>query len=249
LKYAVLADVHANLEALTAVLGALERLKPDRVLYLGDLVGYGADATACVSCLRVSDARAIAGNHDRYATGVTAMPDRVSPGARAAIEHAKRTLAPDQLAWLRALPRQVATGDGLMLVHGSPRNEDEYLLTWEAIQENLLYLRMNAQDIHVCFFGHTHIPAMATGARLEARFEGGTDLAVFQLADWKTYLINPGSVGQPRDGNPKAAFAVYDSTEDVVEFRRVAYDVAGAQRKIREAGLEERLATRLESGR
>ena len=243
-----MADVHANLEALQAVIAAVKKEKPDRVIHLGDLVGYGASPIECVDAVRGLKARGVCGNHERYITGVTPMELVSRDDKRATIEYSRDKLRPDQLLDLKSLPLQLATEDGLLFVHGSPRNEDEYLLTYEAYQENIQYLRMTSPDVHVCFFGHTHVPALASAAKVDARFEEKPDIAVVQLADSKTYLINPGSVGQPRDRCAKAAWALYDSAEDVVEFRRAAYDVAAAQRKMTAAGFDAKIVSRLETG-
>ena len=249
MRYAILTDVHASFEALTAVMAGIRKAKPDRIVCLGDMVGYGAAPAICVDIMRNSKAQAIAGNHDRYVTGVTVMDPAIREETQATIDYAKKLLTPEQITWLKALPLHIMTEDGILFVHGSPRNEDEYLLSWEAIQENLLYIKMNMPDVHVCFFGHTHIPAMAMGTRVEAGFEAKTDMAVFQLADSKTYLINPGSVGQPRDRCNKAAWALYDSTEDVVEFHRVPYNIGAAQKRMTDAGFDAKLVMRLEMGR
>ena len=248
MKYAILADVHGNLEALQAVLAQIKQAKPDRVIHLGDLVGYGASPVECVDAVRVAKIKGICGNHERYITGITPLDLVSRDDKRATIEYARDNLRPDQLLSLKSLPLQIATDDGLLFVHGSPRNEDEYLLTYEAYQENIQYLRMMMPDVHICFFGHTHVPAMASASKVEAKFEEKPDVVVVQLADSKTYLVNPGSVGQPRDRCAKAAWALYDSTEDVLEFRRVAYDIAGAQRRMAAVGFDEKLIKRLEGG-
>jgi predicted phosphodiesterase len=248
LRYAILADVHANLEALQAVMAAVKKEKPDRVIHLGDLVGYGASPVECVDAVRQWKAKGICGNHERYITGVTSIDLVSREDKRRTIEYSRDQLRPDQLLDLKSLPLQMATEDGLLFVHGSPRNEDEYLLTYEAYQENIQYLRMTMPDVHVCFFGHTHVPAIATATKVEAKFEEKPDVSVLQLADAKTYLINPGSVGQPRDRCAKAAWLLYDSTEDVVEFRRTAYDVAGAQKRMSALGFDEKLVQRLALG-
>lgn len=248
MKYAIIADVHGNLEALQAVLAAVKKEKPDRLIHLGDLVGYGASPVECVDAVRQIRAKGICGNHERYITGVTSLDLVSREDKRATIEYARDQLRPDQLLDLKSLPLQIATEDGLLFVHGSPRNEDEYLLTYEAYQENIQYLRMTMPEVHVCFFGHTHVPAMATAAVVEMKFEEKPDVAVIQLADSKTYMVNPGSVGQPRDRCAKAAWALYDSTEDVVEFRRTAYDIAGAQRRMEQAGFDAKIISRLGTG-
>ncbi len=248
MKYAILADVHANLEALQAVSAEVKKAKPDRVIHLGDIVGYGASPVECVDAVRQMKAKGICGNHERYISGMTSIDLVSREDKRRTIEYSRDQLRPDQLLDLKSLPLQIATEDGLLFTHGSPRNEDEYLLTYEAYQENIQYLRTTMPDVHVCFFGHTHVPAMATAARVESKFEEKPDLQVVQLADSKTYLVNPGSVGQPRDRCAKAAWVLYDSTEDVVEFRRIAYDIAGAQRRMAAAGFDEKLIHRLELG-
>ncbi|NUN49350.1 MAG: metallophosphoesterase family protein [Candidatus Brocadiae bacterium] len=249
MKYAILGDVHGNLEALEAVLAQVRAAKPDRIVHLGDIVGYGASPVECWDLVRDAGARGIVGNHERYVTGVTSMASVSRDDKRFTIDYSAKRMKPAQLEEMKRMPLQIATEDGLLFVHGSPRNEDEYLLTWEAVQESVLFLRMTMPEVHVCFFGHTHIPALATATAVESKFEEKPDVQVIQLADSKTYLVNPGSVGQPRDRCAKAAWALYDSGEDVLEFRRVAYDVGGAQNRMRDAGFADPLVDRLAHGR
>jgi diadenosine tetraphosphatase ApaH/serine/threonine PP2A family protein phosphatase len=247
----VLSDVHANLEATEA---CLEAAPPyDCAVDLGDVVGYGASPNEVVERIRSVCRLHIRGNHDKAAAGLTTL-EGFNPIAAAAGEWTRQALTPAHVAWLRGLPEGPASlpgFDGVLLVHGSPRGEDEYLVDVQQAVEPLLYLQPS-----VTFFGHSHIQG---GFFLEGdacseinppiepgdRFDSG-EVAIRAGAK---YLINPGSVGQPRDGDWRAAFALYDSDRGVVTYYRAPYDVGRSQERIRAAGLPERLATRLAFGR
>lgn len=242
----VVSDIHANLQALQAV---LESAAPfDELWNLGDAVGYGGNPNEVIARLRDRADVNVRGNHDRVCAGLT-NAESFNPVAAQAALWTRATLTPDNLEWLRAVPQgPIRTGEHTACAHGSPLDEDHYILSmrdaWTPLQ------RMQTA---VTFFGHTHVQGAFAqqGADWEEAHPHGNARGEFhlQLAPDARYLINPGSVGQPRDRDPRAAFAVYDSEQNCVTFHRIAYDVAGAQVAIRAAGLPERLASRLETGR
>ncbi len=258
MRYLVLSDIHGNLDALEAVLQQADRAGYDRVLVLGDLVGYGARPNEVIDRIRALDPAAIIrGNHDKVASGVE-EPDGFNPIAQEAAEWTYRALTPENRAFLAACPAGPIFADAeTEICHGSPADEDAY------VTSELGALRALKQaERHVCFYGHTHIPVVfrmtetgfdvLTGPSDEVRAASGEGEPVeWEMAIEKgiCYLINPGSVGQPRDGDPRAAFAIFDRDRAVVSFHRTPYAVDRAQQKIIAAGLPETLARRLALGR
>ncbi len=237
----ILSDLHANWEALEAVVKrAAGRF--DRVLCLGDLVGYGADPNRVTAWVRANAAAVVRGNHDRACSGMDDL-SWFNPIARAAAEWTQGALNPENLAYLRALPRGPADAGGLTLAHGSPVDEDEYVATVE--EASLLEGHLPAPR---CFFGHTHLQGAFEYRRGRVVRPHFALRQPARLARDSWYLVNPGSAGQPRDGDWRAAYAIYDDAEDLLTYERTEYDVARAQRKIVEAGLPEILAFRLETG-
>src|SRR5215468_12346327 len=246
MRYLILSDIHSNDEALAAVLARVRRKKFDRVAVLGDFVGYGANPNHVIDRIRKIRRRKtmIRGNHDKVVAGLD-PGDLFNPIALAAARWTTGKLTPQNRRFLQALPLGPAAVDGSFLIcHGSPRDEDAYIFS-----DRDAFLNFEENDASVCFFGHSHIPSIFTlephGIRVEV---AGPERETRRLEDGHRYLINPGSVGQPRDRNPDAAFAVYDSRTRVVSFERVPYDVEGARRKIYEAGLPWMLGDRLVVG-
>lgn len=252
MRHLVLSDIHANLEALDAVLGAAAA--HDAVLVLGDLVGYGADPNAVIDRVRMLPVAAIVrGNHDKAAAGL-GDPEDFNQVARDAIVWTASTLSAENHAWLAALPAGPHPVDAsIEICHGTPFDEDAYVF------DKLDALRaISAAAKPLCLFGHTHVPA-AFRLRAAARRTHGSALelvgpstdAAFSLSlePESRYLVNCGAVGQPRDGNPNAAYGIVDDGDHVVTLLRVAYDVAAAQAKIIGAGLPPVLAHRLAMGR
>jgi diadenosine tetraphosphatase ApaH/serine/threonine PP2A family protein phosphatase len=211
-----------------------------RILCLGDLVGYGADPNAVVEWTRANVAAIVRGNHDKICIGLDPL-EGYNPAARASGVWTRTVLTPESFEYLRQLPRGPMRIDGFDLAHGSPADEDEYLITPRDAAD--VYADL---DSRLSFFGHTHVQ----GGFLIAR--GGVKRILpaqtLQLEPGHYYLVNPGSVGQPRDGDPRAAYALYSAEQQTVEFRRVRYDTAAAAEKIRAAGLPESLALRLYAG-
>jgi len=244
MPYLILSDIHANLEAQQAVIEDA-RGRYDRILCLGDLVGYGADPNPIVEWARENVAVVIRGNHDRASAAqdpaVLATIENLNPAAQASTYWTRQALLPENRAYLETLPRGPLPYEGVDLVHGSPADEDEYVISAASAAALLTCL-----EAPLTFFGHTH---MQGGFRMARRMTGVLPPErTLELEPDYFYLVNPGSVGQPRDGDPRAAYAVYSPEERTVELRRVAYDVDRAAAKIRAAGLPDFLAARLHEG-
>ena len=247
MRYVVLTDIHANLEALDACLDDASTRGYDRTLVLGDLVGYGPDPDTVVDRVRALGPTAIVrGNHDKVACGIE-QADGFNAVARSAAIWTFETLTPEHRAWLAALkPGPCVVDDLVEICHGSPFDEDAYIFDE---LDALRALRVATRPL--CLFGHTHYPATfelfdSTFESVDAAAASETELV---LKAGTSYLINPGSVGQPRDGDPRAAYAIVDATKKSVELIRVKYPVAETQAKVIRAGLPEVLAQRLAAGR
>ena len=242
MRYLILSDLHANWEALRAVLEDAKD-KYDSILCCGDVVGYGADPNRVTDWARASTAVTIRGNHDRACSSLTGI-DWFNPLAQAATRWTHRELTADNMAWLEGLPPGPAEIEGFGLVHGSPVNEDEYLVSASAAVE-----AFSLQETPLTFFGHTHIQGGFEQRRMKVvRFAPAMLGVPITIDEFAAYLVNPGSVGQPRDSDPRAAYALYDSAYRTLEFQRVEYDIRTAQEKIVEAGLPMMLAARLGIG-
>ena len=246
MKYLILSDIHSNREALLAVLSFVRRKRWDKVVFLGDIVGYGANPNQTVDVLRkLKPLAGIRGNHDKVCSGIEngEMFNRI---ALEAAMWTRRKLTRANLRWLRGLPRgPLMVDDAFAISHGTPLDEDAYIF---GEIEALNVFRQTNYD--VCFFGHSHFPVIF-GLSSEAII---TVLTVapsfrFKLQPGVRYLINPGSIGQPRDGNPLASFAIYDSEAHTVTIYRIPYRVEQTQDKILKAGLPRPLADRLAIGR
>jgi predicted phosphodiesterase len=242
MRVVVLSDIHSNLVALDAVLAAAGPV--DRVWHLGDVVGYGPDPDGVVARLAALDAIGVRGNHDAAAVGGSEI-EWFNPDARRAIEWTRDRMSPSTRRWLAALP-ETRLESGFALVHGSLRDPTwEYVLSTAVARASLDILVEGG--LHRALFGHTHLPTVFRddGGNVEAA--RATIGATLDL-DERPAMLNPGSVGQPRDGRPEASYLVLDLDADVVTWGRVAYDIATVQAAIRAAGLPERLAARLELG-
>jgi predicted phosphodiesterase len=243
MRTAVIADIHANLEALQAVLARIEVLGADEIVCLGDIVGYNADPNECVDIVRSRNIRCVLGNHDVCAADLE-EPDGFNPIARRAVLWTRAELTDENRLFLRNLPRELRMKD-LFLFHGSIHDTNRYILYTSDAADNFALLAGMRNFLRIGFFGHTHVRAALSYSRGAVSVELSSDL---QLAEENRYLINPGSVGQPRDGDPRASFLVYDADDHRVMFSRVEYDLPACQDKIIRAGLPSRLAERLVSG-
>jgi predicted phosphodiesterase len=245
-RYLILSDLHANWEALEAVVHHAQG-QYDRTICCGDLVGYGADPNSVVAWVRENCAATVRGNHDRACTGQEDL-EWFNPVAKAAAVWTLDNLSVENIRYVRDLPQGPAFVDGVQVLHGSPCDEDDYLVAVEHAAEAFNYL-----ESRLAFFGHTHLQGGFIWNQERVETVPSISLrSARQSLDIDAsggYLLNPGSVGQPRDGDPRAAYAVYDSERAVVDYYRVDYDLETAQRKIREAGLPLFLAERLSIGR
>ena len=240
MRYAILSDIHANLEALTAVLTDAADVA-DAVLCLGDIVGYGADPEACVELVGERAQAVVAGNHE-YGVGGRMDIGWFNPYARAAAEWTAARLDREHHAWLKSLPLTAEVEDAT-LVHASPDRPEE----WDYLVEpEDGFEAFDAFGTRLCFVGHSHRPAQwSLGSSGPEHEPGASDIP---LEVGRRYIVNVGSVGQPRDRDPRAAYAVWDVPARRVVLRRVPYDVTAARRKILAAGLPRLLGDRLTVG-
>ena len=248
MRYVIFSDIHGNLEALEAVIAHAERQDYDAVLMLGDLVGYGADPNAVVDRIQALNPLAsVRGNHDKVAAGMETA-ESFNMAARRAVSWTSAALTSESQAYLAGLPEgPLVVDDDVEICHGAPSDEDRYV--FEAVDAaNAL------RDVRrpICFFGHTHVQVvyeLSNDHLLTMSTSDASSGRRLTLEGSSKYLVNPGSVGQPRDGDPRAAYALLDTESRELMLFRVVYSVETAQEKIREAGLPEILASRLALGR
>ena len=245
MRYLILSDIHANWEALRAVLANAGSLY-DRVVCFGDLVGYGADPDAVVEWVRSNVSSVVRGNHDKACAGLEDL-EWFNPVARLSALWTQAATQPKNIEYLRGLAQGPERINGFQILHGSPLDEDEYVVSEQDVAQVAPYL-----DCSLSFFGHTHLQGgflcHRNGVKRLIAADAGPGQEVLELENDVSYLINPGSVGQPRDGDRRAAYAIYDPAARLVSLCRADYDVASAQKKILDAGLPELLAMRLGSG-
>ena len=236
MRIAIIADIHSNLPALRAVLDVVNTSPVDHYLCLGDVVGYGPDPKGCIELLEGLSITHIQGNHE--ARLLDEPTGRFNVVAEAAIEYTKQALADPEMAFLRTFPEQTLFRDDILCVHGSPFDRDEYVMTQAQMKAVLDYI-----DSWLCFCGHTHQQYLFDGDGIRI---GPIETV---LSRDKKYLINPGSVGQPRDGDSRAAFATLDTDTGALHMQRVEYDIQDTASRIHQAGLPEYLADRLFAGK
>ena len=248
MRYLIIADMHGNWDALKAVLEDAQQQGFEEVLVLGDLVGYGASPNAIVEEIGQLEMpyRAIRGNHDKVVAGIDDGLN-FNPTALLAARWTSDELSEANLTFVRGLPQgPMRIEPDLMICHGSLLDEDEYLLAAVDAAESLFSV-----DDQVTFFGHTHIPSQFAyrddSGQMEVAVLEGEEV-ILQLEKDTRYMLNPGSVGQPRDRDPRAGYMIYDSDEKRVTLRRLEYPVELAQERIRTAGLPDVLAERLSVG-
>ena len=241
MRYLILSDIHSNLEGLEAVLADAAGLY-QQVVCLGDIVGYGADPNEVTAWVRQNCEAVIRGNHDRACTGMSDLRF-FNPIAKAAAEWTRMQLAREHLSYLSELPQGPLEVASFRIVHGAPLDEDAYVISIDDAEEQFQSLEPG-----LVFFGHTHVQGGFCRSGADGRVEGLSPYELALVAEGDTLLVNPGSVGQPRDNDWHAAYALYDAATREIEFRRCPYDVDTAQRKIVEAGLPQALAERLGLG-
>ena len=240
MKYAIVADIHANLDAFQVVLDDIKSQKADHVVCLGDVVGYNANPRECLQIVREMNIPCVKGNHDEYCSTDDVL-EGFNPNAADAVHWTREQLAAEDREWLRDLKYTKMVAN-FMIVHATLDAPQRWGYVFDKLAAAASFPYQNTQ---VCFFGHTHVPV---AFMRDTVVRGGT-YSKFKIDPAKKYFINVGAVGQPRDNNPKAAYVIYDMAAGAIELRRLEYDIAAAQKKIIAAGLPERLAERLEFGR
>jgi predicted phosphodiesterase len=247
MRYLVLSDIHANLEALDACLSDARARGYEQTLVLGDLVGYGADPNAVIDrILALAPTGVVRGNHDKVASGLE-RADGFNAVAKSAARWTLDSLTPDHRAWLAALPSGPKLIDELVeICHGTPFDEDAYIF-----DESDALRAIHSSSRPLCLFGHTHcaIAFELADHVFDVDESFGKDESRLQLKAGVKYQVNPGSVGQPRDGDPRAAYAIADTAARTVELYRLNYDIRRTQAKIMAVGLPDVLARRLSAGR
>ena len=246
MRLAVIADIHSNREALDSVLARIDQEGVDAILNLGDLVGYTASPNECLELLQGRNVWSLAGNHDLALLD----PERAQNFniiAYEALMWCQQQVRPEFLEFLQGLPLLRKLPGSFLACHGTPANPDTYI-AYHFQGKRVLNDLYKHSDLRVCFFGHTHRRALwyrDIRGKVALRQIAPTTM---KLSPEEHYLINPGSVGQPRDGNPEAAYAIFDDEASSIQFKSVPYDVSGAQRRILAAGLPPYLAERLALG-
>jgi len=240
MKYAIIADIHSNLEALQVILEDAKKHKVTHYACLGDIVGYNANPRECLDIVREMNIPCVKGNHDEYCSTDDQL-EGFNPHAADAVQWTREQLPDQDRHWLSDLKysRMVAN---FTIVHATLDAPQRWGYVFDKLAAAASFPYQNTQ---VCFFGHTHVPV---AFMRDSVVRGGT-YSKFKIDPAKKYFINVGAVGQPRDNNPKSAYVIYDLEEGTVELRRLEYDIPAAQKKILDAGLPERLAERLEYGR
>jgi diadenosine tetraphosphatase ApaH/serine/threonine PP2A family protein phosphatase len=246
MRLAVIADIHSNLEALESVLACIDQEGVEAILNLGDLVGYNASPNECLELLRGYNVRSLAGNHD-LALFDPERAQHFNIIAYQALMWCREQIHPEFLEFLRGLPLLQEEPGTFLACHGTPASPDTYI-SYHFQGKRVLKHLLRLANIRVCFFGHTHRRALwyrDIRGKVALR---PISYGKMRLSPEEHYLINPGSVGQPRDGNPDAAYAIFDDEEFSIDFKSAPYDIGGAQRRILAAGLPPFLAERLARG-
>lgn len=239
MKFAIIADIHANLEALEVVLKDSKEQGCDHYVCLGDVVGYGANPKECLQIVREMKMPCVKGNHDEYCSNEE-DPEGFNPHAAKAVVWTKSQLSGEERQWLRELKyfRLITT---FSIVHATLDEPKSWGYVFNKLDAAASFTYQNTP---ICFFGHTHVPV----AFVRDSVIRGGQYSKLNVEKGKKYFVNIGSVGQPRDGDPRAAYGIFDTDAATIELRRLDYPIEVAQKKIREAGLPEKLAARLETG-
>jgi predicted phosphodiesterase len=240
MKYAVIGDIHGNLEALQVVLADAKEQQCSHYACVGDVVGYGANPRECLDIIRASGMPVVKGNHDEYCSTDDPL-EGFNPHASAAVEWTRKQLSDADRKWLQDL-KYIRLVASFSMVHATLDGPQRWGYVFDKLQAAASF---TYQNTGVCFFGHTHVPV----AFIRDNYVRGGTYSKFRVESGRKYFVNVGSVGQPRDGNPKAGYVVYNMVEGTIELRRLDYDIPKAQEKIRAAGLPERLAERLAYGK
>jgi predicted phosphodiesterase len=240
MKYAIIADIHGNLDAFQVVLEDIRAQNASHIVCLGDVVGYNAQPKECLDIIRQMNIPCVKGNHDEYCSTDNHL-EGFNPHAAEAVHWTRNQLTEADKHWLRDL-KYTRMAANFTMVHATLDAPDRWGYVFDKLAAAASFPYQNTQ---MCFFGHTHVPV---AFMRDTVVRGGT-YSKFKVDPSKKYFINVGAVGQPRDNNPKAAYVLYDMDAQTIELRRLEYDIASAQKKILDAGLPERLAERLAYGR
>lgn len=240
MKFAIIADIHANLEAFEVVLEDIRNQNCTHIACLGDVVGYNANPKECLDIVRSMNIPCVKGNHDEYCSSEEHL-EGFNPAAAEAVNWTRKQLTTEDRQWLRDL-RYTRMVTSFTIVHATLDGPQRWGYVFDKLAAAASFTYQNTA---ICFFGHTHVPV---AFMRDSMVRGGT-YSKFKTEPGKKYFVNVGAVGQPRDGNPKSAYVVYDVFESTIELRRLDYDIPKAQAKIRAAGLPERLAERLDYGK
>jgi len=247
MKYLIITDVHGNIEAMDAVLEDAKEVEGfDKILCLGDLIGYGPNPNECINRLREYDFAMVIGNHEHAVSGFIDVDKYFNDHAAKAVKWTRKQLTQDNFVFIYSLP-ETHTENDIMIVHGSPRYAiDEYLRAPFAAMRNA-----SVMSTKICFIGHTHIPVVFSISDSFVKRATKHDVVgekTFVLDSTAKFIINPGSVGQPRDRNPLAAYGIYDTETKLYKQYRTCYDIKKTSDKIFNTGVSTWLATRLYSG-
>jgi diadenosine tetraphosphatase ApaH/serine/threonine PP2A family protein phosphatase len=240
-RIAFVSDIHSNQQALRAVLDSIAALGCTEIYCLGDLVGYGACPTECLHLLHDVGAGCLLGNHDALVSGQE-TGEEYNENSRIAGAYNRQILSDEHMDFLLALPKTIQYKPEVLFCHGSPTSYNQY--TYFKIDFSLTVDKMSKMGLDLCFLGHTHHPVVYDGEVLQY-----SSTEEFLLPPGRRYIINPGSVGQPRDGDPRASFAVWNETAGTLRFHRVEYDLLAARADILAVGLPEHLGNRLLRGK
>jgi predicted phosphodiesterase len=240
MKYAIIADIHGNLDAFQVVLEDIRAQNATHIVCLGDVVGYNAQPKECLQIVREMNIPCVKGNHDEYCSSEDHL-EGFNPHATEAVHWTRNQLSAEEKQWLRDL-KYSRMAANFTMVHATLDAPERWQYVFDKLAAAASF---PYQQTQMCFFGHTHVPV---AFMRDTVVRGGT-YSKFKVDPTKKYFINVGAVGQPRDNNPKAAYVIYDMDAQTIELRRLDYDIAAAQKKIRDAGLPERLAERLAFGR
>ena len=244
MRYFIFSDIHGNLEALSVVLAQIEEVTPDKIFCLGDVVGYGPNPNECIELIHQRAHATIMGNHDHAVLGLTDIT-YFNQYAKTAVLWTRQVLAEENKAILETYPFSLST-DNILLVHSTPVNPERWDYIFNPLEGRYYLQHLREQ---MCFIGHSHQPVFfEQNERGDVSYDRKPQLSV-NIRDNCKYIINVGSVGQPRDGSPETSYAVYDSDKQVVEVRRLPYDFTLTQRKMAEADLPPFLIERLAHGR
>ncbi|RJP16622.1 MAG: metallophosphoesterase [Candidatus Abyssobacteria bacterium SURF_5] len=242
MRFAIISDIHSNLHAFTAVLEEIAQRKVEGVFLLGDIVGYNAFPSEVIELVIRNNIPSIMGNHDIVCCGLE-NPIWFNSAAREASLWTRKRLSEEEKRFLRQMPNERTVHENIFAVHGSPVSRDDYLMDLMDALNNFQHLPN--KNINICLYGHTHIPAIFSdrGPSHDLGYEGK-----HILNPRNRHFMNPGSVGQPRDGDPRASFAILDLEEFSFEIIRIKYDIDSAMRAVLKSGLPQFLAERLQVG-